>query len=98
MIWYALTMPKNRRTIINIENGANGKIGAPPQNRYTITSIENRVDGKTSVPPQVETTNIWSQKIGALSQIEIATISDFQILRIISLECALPDDLKIYVH
>ena len=53
-----------------------------PKNRRTITSIQNRADGKS----------------GALPQVEIANILDFQFLKIVSLEHTLLDDLKTYIH
>ncbi len=58
-------MSKDRRTITNIENGADGKTGG---------------------------------KLGVLPQVEIANILGFQSSRIVSLECAIPDDLKTYAR
>ena len=53
-----------------------------PCHHYTTKSIENGVDGRTNILPQVETANI----------------PVFQLLGIISLERALPDDLKTYIY
>ena len=53
-----------------------------PIDRRTTTNIENGANKKSGAPPQVETANI----------------SGFQILGIASLEHAMPDDFKIYVH
>ncbi len=56
-----------------------------PKDRCTTTSIENGADGKTG------------GKSGAPPQVETANIPSFQSLGIVSLECALPNDLKTYV-
>ncbi len=98
MTWYALSMPNNRRTTTSIENGASKKIGVPSQDKRTTTKIENRADEKTGASAQVEIINIQSQKIDASLQVETANISGFSILRIVSLECILSDNLKTYIH
>ena len=70
------------QTFKSWENKTDKKTGILIQDRCTTTSIENETNKKTD----------------ALPQIEIANILGFQFLEIVSLERALPDNLKTYIY
>ena len=73
MTWYALIMPKNRRTGTNIENGVNKKIGIPPQVKTT-----NLQSSKIGALSQVDIGYISGFQLLRIVNLKLALLDDLK--------------------